>query len=90
MAAEAPLTPRPDRLDPGRSDYEAIIAAHAAAETAMIAAAYEHGRALNVAAHLEIDDVIDPADTRGTLIRLLAAAPRRRDGAERRRFIDSF
>lgn len=31
MAAEAPLTPRPDRLDPGRPDYEAILAAHAAA-----------------------------------------------------------
>lgn len=25
---------------------------------------YEHGRALNVATHFEIDDVIDPADTR--------------------------
>jgi acetyl-CoA carboxylase carboxyltransferase component len=33
----------------------------------MVAAAYEHGRSLNVAAHLEIDDVIDPLDTRRIL-----------------------
>lgn len=30
----------------------------------MVAAAYERGRAINMAAHLEIDDVIDPAETR--------------------------
>ena len=35
-----------------------------AAFSAMVARAYEHGKALNVAAHFEIDDVIDPADTR--------------------------
>jgi acetyl-CoA carboxylase carboxyltransferase component len=29
-----------------------------------VAAAYEHGRAVNMAAHGEIDDVIDPADSR--------------------------
>ncbi len=28
------------------------------------AAAYERGQGVNTAAHLEIDDVIDPADTR--------------------------
>ena len=31
---------------------------------ATVAAAYEHGRGLNMAAHGEIDDVIDPADSR--------------------------
>jgi acetyl-CoA carboxylase carboxyltransferase component len=31
---------------------------------ATVAAAYEHGRALNMAAYGEIDDVIDPADSR--------------------------
>jgi acetyl-CoA carboxylase carboxyltransferase component len=30
----------------------------------MVAAAYEHGRGLNMAAYGEIDDVIDPADSR--------------------------
>jgi acetyl-CoA carboxylase carboxyltransferase component len=31
---------------------------------ATVAAAYEHGKALNMAAYGEIDDVIDPADSR--------------------------
>jgi acetyl-CoA carboxylase carboxyltransferase component len=36
--------------------------------------ALERGRALNMASHLEIDEVIDPADTRDWLIRVLARA----------------
>ncbi|MEI8403824.1 MAG: carboxyl transferase domain-containing protein [Actinomycetes bacterium] len=74
-----------------RRELEAIEdpVARQEAEAAMIAAAYEHGRALNVAAHLEIDDVIDPAQTRALIIRLLAAAPARL-GEPRRRFIDTF
>ncbi|MGY1836169.1 carboxyl transferase domain-containing protein [Blastococcus sp. SYSU DS0510] len=50
-----------------------------AAYDAAVAAAYENGRGLNVAAHWEIDDVIDPADTRrwiATLTREAAATPR--------------
>jgi acetyl-CoA carboxylase carboxyltransferase component len=31
---------------------------------AAVAAAYEHGKGINMAAYGEIDDVIDPADTR--------------------------
>jgi acetyl-CoA carboxylase carboxyltransferase component len=34
-------------------------------------AAYEHGKALNTATHLEVDDVIDPALTRERVIRAL-------------------
>ena len=30
----------------------------------MVAQAYEHGKALNAATHFEIDDVIEPADSR--------------------------
>jgi acetyl-CoA carboxylase carboxyltransferase component len=30
----------------------------------MVARMYEHGKALNTATYFEIDDVIDPADTR--------------------------
>ena len=41
----------------------------------MVTRMYEHGKALNVASHFEIDDVIDPADTRRWLTSLLAAAP---------------
>jgi acetyl/propionyl-CoA carboxylase alpha subunit len=41
----------------------------------MVAAAYERGKALNAAHVYEIDDVIDPADTRRWLIAGLEAAP---------------
>ncbi len=34
------------------------------AYAAMVAAAYERGSAINMASYFEIDDVIDPADTR--------------------------
>lgn len=50
-----------------------------AAFDAAVAASYERGHGLNVAAHWEIDDVIDPADTRRwitTLTREAAATPR--------------
>ena len=37
----------------------------------MVAAMHEQGRALNVASHFEIDDVIDPADTRRWILTLV-------------------
>ncbi len=40
----------------------------------LLAEAVKRGEALNMASHLEIDDVIDPADTRDWLLRVLAAA----------------
>jgi len=40
----------------------------------LLAAAVERGQALNMASHLEIDDVIDPAETRPWLQRVLAVA----------------
>ncbi|MFO1273257.1 MAG: carboxyl transferase domain-containing protein [Rubrivivax sp.] len=40
----------------------------------LLAEAVKRGEALNMASHLEIDDVIDPADTRAWLLRVLAAA----------------
>ena len=40
----------------------------------LVAHAQAHASALNVARHVEIDDVIDPAETRGVVARLLAAA----------------
>ncbi|TQN42130.1 acetyl-CoA carboxylase carboxyltransferase component [Blastococcus colisei] len=55
-------------------------AERAAAYDAAVAAAYEKGKGLNVAAHWEIDDVIDPADTRRwitTLTREVADTPSR-------------
>jgi acetyl-CoA carboxylase carboxyltransferase component len=41
----------------------------------MVARMYEHGKALNTASHFEIDDVIDPAETRRWMSTLLVAAP---------------
>ena len=41
----------------------------------MVDRMYEHGKALNVATQFEIDDVIDPADTRRWIATLLDAAP---------------
>ncbi|HYC23957.1 MAG TPA: carboxyl transferase domain-containing protein, partial [Candidatus Bathyarchaeia archaeon] len=41
----------------------------------MVARAYERGKALNTATHFEIDDVIDPADSRRWIASALAAAP---------------
>ena len=52
---------------------------------AIVAEAYERGKALNLASHFEIDDVIDPADTRMVVSELLRAAPppERRSGKKR-------
>jgi acetyl-CoA carboxylase carboxyltransferase component len=51
----------------------------------MVERMYEHGSAINMASHLEIDDVIDPADTRRWITMMLESAPvpARRDGKKR-------
>jgi acetyl-CoA carboxylase carboxyltransferase component len=63
----------------------------------MVARAYEHGRAVNAASHFEIDDVIDPTDSRRWIATAIAAAaaseppgsaPRRR--VKRRPAIDTW
>jgi len=41
----------------------------------MVARMYEHGKALNMASHFEIDEVIDPFDSRRWILRALDAAP---------------
>ncbi|ANZ34821.1 carbamoyl-phosphate synthase large subunit [Lentzea guizhouensis] len=55
----------------------------------MVAAAYEHGKALNVASVFEIDDVIDPADTRRWIATALAPSASRSHG-KKRPFIDTW
>ena len=57
----------------------------------LVAKAYDNGKALNMASYLEIDAVIDPADSRAWLLRGLNATPRppRRDG-KKRPFIDTW
>ena len=41
----------------------------------MVDRMYEVGKAVNVASHFEIDDVVDPADTRRWITAILQAAP---------------
>ena len=41
----------------------------------LVARMYAHGKALNFATHFEIDDVIDPADTRRWISSALVSAP---------------
>ncbi len=41
----------------------------------MVERMYAHGKALNTASHFEIDDVIDPAETRRWISAVLASAP---------------
>jgi acetyl-CoA carboxylase carboxyltransferase component len=62
-----------------------------AAFEAMVERAYQHGKALNVAAHFEIDDVIDPADTRARVLHAFRSAPPPDPGGRPRRpFVDTF
>jgi acetyl-CoA carboxylase carboxyltransferase component len=65
-----------------------------AAYNEMVAEAYRQGSALNTASHLEIDDVIDPADTRAVIAgTVLSHPPPREDGwanPNRRAGIDTW
>nr|WP_218935955.1 carboxyl transferase domain-containing protein [Actinomadura citrea] len=54
----------------------------------MVAAAYEHGKALHAATVFELDDVIDPAETRRWITAVLAAAPQ--TGDRPRPWIDTW
>ncbi|MGH6645682.1 carboxyl transferase domain-containing protein [Aquabacterium sp.] len=57
----------------------------------LVGAAYQRGKGLNMASHLELDDVIDPADTRRCLVRGLAAMPRVvHRGGRKRPFVDAW
>jgi acetyl-CoA carboxylase carboxyltransferase component len=51
---------------------------------------YERGKALSIAEYFEIDDVIDPAETRRWITTLLESAPPRREGFTARPNIDTW
>ncbi len=59
---------------------------------ATVAAAYEHGKGLNMAAYGEIDDVIDPADSRRWIATLFDSpvGDWRRRSTKRRPNIDAW
>jgi acetyl-CoA carboxylase carboxyltransferase component len=57
----------------------------------LLAMMYEIGKATEAAAHLEIDAVIDPADTRKVILRALSSAPEPKTShAKRKRFVDTW
>ena len=57
----------------------------------MVAAAYARGKALSTATYFEVDEVIDPADSRRWIATaLLDAEPRPRDGHKKRANIDTW
>src|SRR5262249_4978401 len=60
-----------------RKELDAIEdpAAREQAFQAMVALAYERGKAINMASLLELDAVIDPAETRGWILRGLRSVP---------------
>jgi acetyl-CoA carboxylase carboxyltransferase component len=58
---------------------------------AMVERMYRHGKAVSAASHFEIDDVIDPADSRRWITAALAAAPEpRRRRRKKRPCIDPW
>jgi acetyl-CoA carboxylase carboxyltransferase component len=77
-----------------RRELEAIAdeAERAEAFDRMVAAAYEHGKAMNSASHFELDDVIDPAGSRRWVTTLLfGRSPHWADRPSRKRpFVDTW
>jgi acetyl-CoA carboxylase carboxyltransferase component len=75
-----------------RRELEAIEdeTQRAATFDAMVERAYQHGKALHVAEYFEIDDVIDPAQTRSRVAHALASAPPRDAEQRRRPFVDTW
>ncbi len=60
-------------------------------EGQLIEAAYRNGKALNAATHFELDDVIDPAETRARVVAVLAGAPPvARRAAKKRPCVDTW
>jgi len=56
----------------------------------MVARLYEHGKALSAATHFEIDDVIDPAETRRWISAVLDSAPRHERRGKKRPYVDTW
>jgi acetyl-CoA carboxylase carboxyltransferase component len=57
----------------------------------LVAKMYEKGKATEAAVHLELDAVIDPADTRKVILKALASAPKPKPShGKRRTFVDTW
>jgi acetyl-CoA carboxylase carboxyltransferase component len=75
-----------------RRELEAIANETERAERleAMVAHAHDHAKALNAATLFELDDVIDPAETRRLLAATLAAATAHTEPPPGTRFVDTW
>jgi acetyl/propionyl-CoA carboxylase alpha subunit/acetyl-CoA carboxylase carboxyltransferase component len=75
-----------------RKELEAIAdpAERRAYYDKMVARYYDEGKAINAASYVEIDEVIDPAETRRWIVAGLTAAPPARRGARKRPCIDPW
>ena len=75
-----------------RRELEAIADETERAERleAMVAEAHEHARALNAATLFELDDVIDPAESRRLISATFAAASHADRGQAPSRFVDTW
>jgi acetyl-CoA carboxylase carboxyltransferase component len=56
----------------------------------LVAQLYERGKAINMASYLEIDAVIDPADTRDWIMQGLKSAPARKLQESNHSFVDPW
>ncbi len=75
-----------------RKELEAIADEHERERRVreLTAAAQQNARALNAATLFELDDVIDPADTRAKIAATLAAATAHAPERDARRYVDSW
>ena len=75
-----------------RSELEAIKdpVERAATFQTMVDRMYEHGKALSVATHFEIDDVIDPADTRAWIMAIVESWSKPDRSTKKRPNIDTW
>jgi acetyl-CoA carboxylase carboxyltransferase component len=76
-----------------KKELEAVTdpAERAELEKALIARAYENGSALNMASHMEIDDVIDPAESRQRIRAIVGDyVPWRQRSGKKRPMVDTW
>jgi acetyl-CoA carboxylase carboxyltransferase component len=56
----------------------------------MVERAYQHGKAINVASAFEIDDVIDPAESRARVLAAIRSAPAPPPRTGKKRTVDTW
>ncbi len=58
--------------------------------TEMVDRMYQVGKAVNIASHFEIDEVIDPAESRKWILSAVPITPRSKRRTKKRRFVDTW